>query len=125
MKPALGHTCCTTPSAMGFWAVLFALFYGSGLLLGTMWPALRPYGDTLILTALAAACFANFGRHRTLHCGLTGPLFGAAAIVALLTEAGLWNVDNAIMWGAVAAGVAIAFLIEWRALGRRSQGSHA
>lgn len=125
MRPPLAQTCCTTPSAMGFWAAIFALLYGAGLLLEMIWPGLQQYGDTIILTALAAACFVNFGRHRTLHCGLTGPLFGAAAIVALLTEAGLWNVDHAIMWGVVAAGVVIAFLIEWRTVGRREHSSHA
>lgn len=69
------QSCCTTPSAMFFWSAMFVLFYGAGLLLGTVWPGLRQYGDTLILTALAAACLVNFGRNRTLHCGLTGPLF--------------------------------------------------
>lgn len=109
---------------MGFWAAMFALFYGAGLLLGTMWPGLRQYGDTLILTALAAACFVNFGRHRTLHCGLTGPLFGAGAIVMLFAEAGLWNVDETMLWGVVAIGVAIAFLTEWFTLGRRQHTPH-
>lgn len=124
MKASLTQTCCTTPSAIGFWAAMFALFYGAGLLLRMIVPGLAQYGDTLILAALAAACFVNFGRHRTLHCGLTGPLFGAAAMVALLTEAGLWNVDHAIMWGVVVVGVAIAFLIEWRTVGRRAHTPH-
>ncbi len=124
-RSMLAPTCCTTPSAMGFWAAMFGLFYGASLLLGAIWPGLRQYGDTVMLTALAAACFMNFGRHRTLHCGLTGPLFLVAAIVALLTEAGLWNVDHAMLWGVVAAGVAVAFLIEWRTFGRRQHTSHA
>lgn len=83
------------------------------------------YGDTTILVALAAACFVNFGRNRTLHCGLTGPLFLIGAVVALLIEAGIWNVDPDVLWGIVLAGVALAFLIEWRIVGQQGRGSHA
>ena len=32
--------CCTTPSAMGFWAAAFVLLYGAALLLASGWPAL-------------------------------------------------------------------------------------
>jgi hypothetical protein len=115
----LARSCCTTPSAAGYWAGMFVLFYVASLLLRTAWPELRQYGDTLILVSLAAACFVNFGRNRTLHCGLTGPLFAGGAVVALLMEAGLWNVDQSVLWGVVLVGVAVAFLIEWRTVGRR------
>jgi hypothetical protein len=67
--------------------------------------------------------FVNYGRNRTLHCGLTGPLFLIAAVVALLIEAGVWRVDQDVLWGVVLIGVALAFLIEWRTVGR--PGSHA
>ena len=118
------QSCCTTPSAMWFWGAMFVLFYGAGLLLGTAWPTFQRYGDTLILAALAAACFVNFGRNRTLHCGLTGPLFLVAAIVAALVEGGVWMFELSAVWGIVLLGVAIAFLIEWRTAGRQG-GSHA
>ncbi len=121
----LAQSCCTTPSAMCFWTAMFVLVYGAGLLFGAVWPGLRQYGDTLILVALAAACFVNFGRNRTLHCGLTGPLFAAGAIVAFLTEAGIWNVDRAVLWGVVLVGVALAFLIEWRTVGTQDRASNA
>jgi len=117
-RPTLAQSCCTTPSAIFFWAAMFVLFYGASLLLGMVWPELRQYRDTLILVSLAAACFLNFGRNRTLHCGLTGPLFVAGALVALLMESGTWNVDQSVLWGAVLVGVALAFLIEWRTVGR-------
>lgn len=124
MKTRFAHACCTTPAAAGFWAAMFFLFYAAGLLVARFWPKLQRYGDTMILVALGAACFVNFGRNRTLHCGLTGPLFALAAIVAVSIEAGLWNIDEAILWGVVLAGVALAFLIEWRVAGRRrSPGS--
>lgn len=126
MKPSrLARSCCTTPSAIGFWAAMFVLFYGAAVLLGTVWPGVQHYGDTVILTALAAACFVNFGRNRTLHCGLTAPLFFVGAIVALFMEAGVWNVAQAVLWGVVLVGVAVAFLIEWRTVGRQGRASNA
>jgi hypothetical protein len=97
----------------------FAVLYGAGLLMRSPWPAFEPYGDTLLLAALGAACFINFGRNRTLHCGLTGPLFLVAAIVAVLMEAGVWNVNEDALWGVVLVGVVPAYLIEWRAVGRQ------
>ncbi len=124
-RPTLGGSCCTTPFAIAFWTAAFALFYGAGLLLSIVWPGLRQYGDTVILAALAAACFVNFGRNRTLHCGLTGPLFAMAAIVALLMEAGIWNVDQVVLWGVVLVGVALAFVIEWRTVRGQTHTSNA
>lgn len=118
-RSIFAQSCCTTPSAIGFWIVMFVLFYGATLVSGTVWPGLRHYGDTLILVSLAGACFVNFGRNRTLHCGLTGPLFVVAAIAALLMEAGVWNVDQRVLWTVVLVGVGAAFLIEWRVAGRR------
>jgi hypothetical protein len=113
-RRVLGQTCCTTtPSAMCYWIVMFGLFYGAALLAGAVWPAVRPYGDALILTALASACFLNFSRNRTLHCGLTGPFFLLAAIVAVLIERGMWNIDSSVLWGMVLVGVGVAFVLEW------------
>ena len=114
----LSQTCCTSPAAMWFWAAAFAVLYGAGLLVGFTSPVFEPYGDTLLLAALGAACVINFGRNRTFHCGLTGPLFLVAAIVAALIEAGIRDVSEEALWGVVLVGVALAFLIEWRAVGR-------
>lgn len=114
IRPTLAKSCCTTPSAALFWGAMFVLFYGVGLTLRAVWPALQPFGDTLILGALAAACFLNFARNRTLHCGLTGPLFLLGAFVALLMEAGMWNLDHSVFWSVVLIGVALAFFAEWR-----------
>ncbi|HXH25488.1 MAG TPA: hypothetical protein VNI78_09585 [Vicinamibacterales bacterium] len=114
------RSCCTTPSAMCFWAVAFAMVYGAGLLVASMWPPIQAYGDTLLLLALGAACFVNFGRNRTLHCGITGPLFLMGALAAALIEAGIWTLDLAVVWGTVLVGIALAFLIEWRTVGKKS-----
>ena len=120
-----GQTCCTSPAAMWFWAAAFGALYGLDLVARSTWPVFEPYADTLLLAALGLACFINFGRNRTLHCGLTGPLFLVAAVVAFLTEAQVWNLNEEALWGLVLGGVAFAFLIEWRAVGRHSQNSRA
>jgi hypothetical protein len=108
----LAGSCCTTPSAMGFWAAAFVLLYGAALLLSSVWPGLRPYGDTLIFLALGAACFINFSRNRTLHCGITGPIFVVGAIAAAFIESGTWAFDLGVLWGIVLFGVGIAFVVE-------------
>jgi hypothetical protein len=120
MKPELlARSCCTTPTAIGFWAAMFVLIYGVGLLLRSVSPAVEPFGDTVILVALAGACVINFSRNRTLHCGITGPLFVLGAVAAGLIEAGAWQFDMVIVWGVVLLGVGLALVIEWRTLGRR------
>jgi hypothetical protein len=124
-RSSFARSRCTTPAAMRLWSVVFGVLFGVSLLLGRIWPELQHYGDTMILLALAAACFVNFGRNRTLHCGLTGPLFLVAAIVALLMETEIWSVDQNILWGVVLIGVAVAFLIEWRTMGRQGHSSKA
>jgi hypothetical protein len=93
---------------------MFLLFYGSGLLLGAVWPVFRHYRDTLILATMGAACFVNFRRHRTLHCGITGPIFALTAVVAALGEGGIWHFDWCVLWGVVLVAVGIAFVFEWR-----------
>jgi hypothetical protein len=94
----VGRAGTTTPAAMGFWGVAFLLVYGTGLLAGSFSPAVGHYGDTLILTSLGLACFANFTRHRTLHCGLSGPISVLGALVAATVEAGVWDLDLRLMW---------------------------
>jgi len=118
MKPGLlARSCCTTPAAMIFGGAIFVLVYSGGLFLRSAWPAAEPFGDTVILLALAAACVINFGRNRTLHCGITGPLFVLGAVAAGFIEAGAWRFQMGIVWGVVLLGVAIAFMIEFLTLG--------
>ena len=105
---------------MCFWAAMFAIVYGIALLAAGIWPTLAPYGgDTTILVVLGTACVINFGRNRTLHCGLSGPLFLGPAIAAALIEARVWDVNMAVLWGLVAIGVGITLAIEWRSVGRQ------
>jgi hypothetical protein len=108
---------------MCFWAVAFALVYGAGLLVASVWPAMQSYRDTLLLVALGAACFVNFGRNRTLHCGITGPLFLIGALAAALIESGVWTLDLAVVWGIVLVGVGVALVIEWRTVGQHKSST--
>lgn len=121
MQAPTTATCCTTPSALSLWAATFLVLYGSGLLLKSAWLPLARYEDTLLLAALAAACFVNFGWHRTLHCGLTGPIFALAAVAAALDEAGIWTIDIVALWGVVLAAVGVACLVEWRTFAEKRQ----
>lgn len=124
-RQTLAQACCTTPSAICFWAAIFLLVYGSALLLGTLWPSLLQYGDTLILAAMGAACSINFIRNRTVHCAITGPLFLAGAAVAFLIEAGGWTLNQSALWGVMLVGIGSAFLVEWRLAGGQSRASNA
>ena len=63
----LAQSCCTTSSAIWYWAGMFLLLYGLGILLGIIWPAVRQFGHTLILAALGAACFLNFAARAKSH----------------------------------------------------------
>ena len=102
---------------------LFVLIYGAGLLLRSVWPAIQPFGDTLILVALAAACVINFGRNRTLHCGMTSALFLLGAVAAAFIDVGTWHFEMAIVWAVVLLGVGVAFFIEWRTVGQNGQSN--
>ena len=114
IRRAFSQGCCTTPAAMTFWATVFILLYGVGLLIGFAWPELRQYTDTYLLAALGLACVANFGRNRTFHCGITGPVFMLGAIVMALIETRMWQAPGEIVWGIVLTVVAIALIFEWR-----------
>ena len=117
-RGTFAHACCTTRAAIWYWAAAFAVLYVAGLALAAAFPMVGAYGDTLILAALGAACFINFARNRTLHCLITGPIFGLGAIVAAMVEGGLWPLDLAVVWGTVLVGVGVAFVIEWRTVGQ-------
>jgi hypothetical protein len=86
---------------------------------------MRQYSDTQVLAAMSAACFLNYWRNRTLHCILTGPVFLVCAIVAALSRAGIWHIDQALLWGLVLVAVALAFIVEWRTAGRQRGTSDA
>jgi hypothetical protein len=109
----LATTCRTTPGAIAFWLATFLVLYGIGQLLRRV-AAVAPFGDTISLASLAGACFLNFRCHRTLHCGLTAPLFLTAAVVAALVEGRAWTFDERLIWAVTMPAVWIVLVLEWR-----------
>ena len=114
-RPA--RACCTSPQALCLCAAVFAIIYGIAQVGRAAWPVLDGYSETLLLTALGVACLVNFGRNRTFHCAITGPVFLVAAIMAGLAESGVWGLNLSLLWGLVLVGVGIAALLEWRMAG--------
>ena len=83
-------------------------------LVGIYWHPLHGLSAAAILFAMAIGCVANWFRHGTFHCGITGPLFLIAAVVLLLSDASMVHVNSLLVWPFVLIGVGIAFLLEWR-----------
>jgi hypothetical protein len=86
---------------------------------------MRQYSDTQVLAAMSGACFLNYWRNRTLHCILTGPVFLVSAFVAALSRAGVWHIDQGVLWGLVLVAAVLAFILEWRTVGSQRRSSDA
>jgi len=108
------EACCSSPAAICYWFAASLIAWGVLSLIGVYWRPLHASSATTILFAMAIGCFANWLRHRTLHCAITGPLFLLAAVVFLVSDASLVHVNNLLVWPFVLIGVGIAFLVEWR-----------
>lgn len=108
------EACCSSPAAIRYW---FAMSLGSWAVLslvGVYWHPLRAWGAPTILLAIAIGCFANWIKNRTLHCGITGPLFLVVAVLLLLSETRIIEIGSGFMWPTILLGSGIAFLLEWR-----------
>ena len=108
------ETCCSSPAAMCYWFAASLLAWGVLSLIGIYWHPLHALSAATILFAMAIGCVANWLRNRTLHCGITGPLFLIAAVVFLLSDLSMAHVNSLLVWSFVLIGVCIAFLLEWR-----------
>jgi hypothetical protein len=106
--------CCSSPAAMCYWFATSLVAWGALSLIGLYWRPLHGSSPVTILFAMAIGCFANWLRHRTFHCGITGPLFLLAAVVFLMSDVSLVHVNKLLVWPCVLIGVGIAFLLEWR-----------
>lgn len=106
--------CCTTPSALCFWAAIFAILWGGFLLLRQWIPAVAPYSMPLLFAGAGIACVANFAKNRTFHCAITGPAFLLLAAVLALGAAGLWNMEMGLVWPLVLIVIGVALLLERR-----------
>jgi hypothetical protein len=108
------EACCSSPAAICDWFVASLAAWGLLSLLGIYWRPLHALSAATILFAMAIGCVANWLRNRTFHCGITGPLFLFAALVFVLSDAGMFHVNSLLVWPSVFMGVCIAFLLEWR-----------
>ncbi len=109
-----GTACCTTASAMCFFAAAFAILYGAGLVLQYLLTPLQGYGGVILFAALGLACLANFARNRTFHCAITGPFFLLMALLMGLASAWQRPVPESVLWAVVLIVSGTAFLLEWR-----------
>ena len=106
--------CCSSPATMCYWFAASVIAWGVLSLIGLYWRALHALSAATILFAMAIGCVANWFRNRTLHCGITGPLFLIAAVLFLLSDVSMAHVNSLLVWPFVLIGVGIAFLLEWR-----------
>jgi len=106
--------CCSSPAAMCYWLAASLIAWGVLSLIGSYWRLLHALSAVTILFAMAIGCFANWLRHRTFHCGITGPLFLIAAVVFLLSNVSMVRVNSLLVWPFVLIGVGVAFFMEWR-----------
>ena len=98
---------------MCFWFVASLVAWGLLSLIGIYWNPFRVFSATTIYLAMASGCGANWLKNRTLHCYITAPLFFMAGLISLLSET-----RGILVWPFVVTGVGIAFLLEWRYVGR-------
>lgn len=108
------EVCCSSPASMCYWFVVSMVAWGFLVLVGMHWRLLRAFSAQTILFAMAIGCIANWTKNRTLHCGITAPLFLIAAGLLLLSDAHVVHVRPDLILPLVIAGTGIAFLIEWR-----------
>jgi hypothetical protein len=99
---------------MGYWIATSAIAWGLLSLIGLYWRPLGPLAASTILIAMGIGCVANWQKNRTLHCGITAPLFLIAGTVYLVSDANVIHVPPRFVWPFVTAGIAVAFLLEWR-----------
>jgi hypothetical protein len=99
---------------MGYWLGASVVAWGLLTLIGFYWHPLGPLSASTILIAMGIGCVANWLKHRTLHCGITAPLFIVAGTVFLLSDAQAIHVQPRLVWPFVTVGIVVAFLLEWR-----------
>lgn len=113
--------CCSSPIAMCYWCCASLIAWAVLSLAGVYWYPLHASSAATISLAVAFGCGANWLRYRTLHCGITGPLFLIAGVAFLLSDMSLFAINPRIVWPIVAVVTGFSFLLEWRyAAGSRS-----
>jgi len=114
------ETCRSSPASIRFWFAGSLLAWALFCILGIYWSPLRPYSASTILLAAAVGCVANWIKNRTLHCGITAPLFLIAGALFLPSDAQIIHIEARTVWLFVVPGIGIAFLLEWKYAKRSS-----
>jgi len=115
------QACCSSPSSMCYWCLVSAAAWGLLSVLGLVWHPLHARSAATILFAAATGCFANWVKNRTYHCGITAWIFLAGAVVFLLSDTGVIQIEPNFVWPFVAVGTALSFILEWRYATRPSR----
>jgi hypothetical protein len=106
---------------MCYWGMVSLAAWGLLSLVGLVWHPLHATSAATILFAAAIGCFANWVKHRTYHCSITAWIFLAGAVIFLLTDTGLIQIEPRFVWPFVAIGTALSFILEWRYATRLGQ----
>ena len=115
------QACCSSPSSMCYWCVVSVAAWGLLSLLGLVWHPLHARSAATILFAAAIGCFANWVKNRTYHCSITAWIFLAGAVVFLLSDTGVIQIEPRFVWPLVAIGTVLSFIFEWRYATRLGQ----
>ena len=107
----VAEACCTTPSAMRFWLVVFFAALAPLIVIAIFW---HPLSGAAGAFAAGIACGANWLKNRTYHCGISGPILLAAGALLLVAGMRLIHVSPAVIWIVAGAGVALSLCLEWR-----------
>jgi hypothetical protein len=107
------RACCSSPAALCYWFIVSLVAWGALSFIGLYWRPLNASGAACLF-AMAVGCLANWSRHRSFHCAITGPLFLITGLLSLLSGVGMIYVNIRWVWAVVLVGVVLAFLLESR-----------
>src|SRR5260370_7928101 len=108
------EACCTSPAAVCYWFAVSLVAWGVLSLIGIYWRPLHAPSAAACLFAIAIGCAANLLRNRTFHSAITGPLFLIAALVFLVSDLTVPDLNGLLLSPSVATEVATSFLLESR-----------
>jgi hypothetical protein len=107
---------------MCYWLAASTVAWALLSIAGLHWRALGPVSASTILIAMGIGCVADWKRNRTVHCGITAPVFLSAGLVFLLSDTRVVHVQPRFVWPFVLVGTGIAFLLEWKCARRSRVG---
>lgn len=106
--------CCSSPGTICYWLIVALIAEGGLKFIGVYWRPLHASPAATCLFAMSIGCVANWLRHRSFHCVITGPLFLIGGVIFLFSGMHLIDVNTRWVWPVVLIVVAIAFVLEWR-----------